>query len=138
MLRQRLLVLDLLGLRRTGRWLSKRLFIKPEQERLRELFVERWVENDRGAYRRALKAIAGWDVERRLGEIECPVLVVASDEDYLPLEEKRAYTALIPRARLVVIEDARHAVTVEKPREFNELLEKFLAEVLAGEDKRIG
>jgi 3-oxoadipate enol-lactonase len=129
---ERFLMLDLAGVRRTGKWLSRRLFIKPEQEDLRTLFVEHWSENDRRAYRASLKAIIGWDVEARLEEIRCPVLVVASDEDYLPLEEKQTYTAKIPRAKLVVIEDARHAVTVEKPEQFNAIVEEFLAEVCTG------
>jgi 3-oxoadipate enol-lactonase len=107
------------------RKLAKRL----KQAGLRVWFVERWAENDRHAYRASLKSVVGWDVEARLGEIQCPVLVVASDEDYLPLEEKRAYTARKPRARLVVIEDARHAVTVEKPEEFNAVVGEFFEEV---------
>lgn len=122
-------MLDLFGMRKTGELLSRVLFIKPEQESLRKLFVQRWAENDRRAYRESLKAIINWDVEARLGEIQCPVLVVASDEDYLPLDEKRAYTKKIPHARLVVIDDARHAVTVEKPDEFNALVWKFLRTV---------
>ena len=125
---RRFLTLDLLGVRRMGVILSKILFIKPEQEDLRKTFVEHWAWNDKRAYRKCLKAIINWDVEARLGEIQCPVLVVASDEDYLPLEEKRAYTAKIPNAKLVVIEDARHAVTAERPEQFNKLVEDFLVD----------
>ena len=62
----------------------------------------------------------------RLHEIKCPTLVVSSDEDYTPLSAKEEYTALIPNAKLVVIEDARHAVSVEKPEEFNTILMDFL------------
>jgi len=130
MVLRRFLMLDLLGLRNTGKLLGKVLFIKPEQEGLRKLFVQRWAENDRRAYRESLKALINWDVEARLGEIQCPVLVVASDEDYLPLDEKRAYTKKMSHARLEVIEDARHAVTVEKPDEFNKILGEFLAEIV--------
>jgi pimeloyl-ACP methyl ester carboxylesterase len=54
------------------------------------------------------------------------VLVVASDQDYMPLGEKQAYTAKIPNARLVVIENARHAVTAERPEQFNAVLDEFL------------
>ncbi|HSG45457.1 MAG TPA: alpha/beta hydrolase, partial [Anaerolineales bacterium] len=133
MVLRRFLMLDLLGMRKTGQLLSRVLFIKPEQESLRKLFVQRWAENDRRAYRESLKAIVGWDVEAQLGEIECPVLIVASDEDYLPMEEKQACALKIPNAKLTVIEDARHAVTVEKPEEFNNVLGKFLAEVGAME-----
>lgn len=124
---QRFLMLDLLGVRRMGVILSKILFIKPEQEELRKTFIAHWAENDKRAYRECLKAIINWDVEARLGEIQCPVLVVASDEDYLPLAEKQAYTAKLRNARLAVIEDARHAVTAERPQEFNRILDDFLA-----------
>ena len=56
----------------------------------------------------------------------CLVLVVASDQDYMPLGEKRAYVPQLPDAELVVIEDAQHAVTAERPEQFNMVLEKFL------------
>ncbi len=127
MLWRRFLLIDLFGLRRMGIMLSNLLFIKPEQENLRSLFVEEWAQNDKRAYRESLKAIVNWDVEARLGEIQCPVLVVASDEDYLPLEEKQAYASKIPNAKIAVIEDARHAVTAERPVEFNKIVDEFLA-----------
>ena len=126
---RRFLMVSLFGMRKTGEILSKVLFIKPEQEELRYLFVEHWAKNDPRAYRDSLKAIIGWDVSTRLGEIHCPVLVVASDEDYLPLEDKEAYTARMPNAKLVVIKDARHAVTAEKPAEFNAIVREYLADV---------
>jgi pimeloyl-ACP methyl ester carboxylesterase len=92
--------------------------------------VEHWARNNKRAYRKSLKAIINWDVEARLGEIRCPVLVVASDDDYRPLEEKQAYTAKIANAKLVVIKDARHAVTAEQPEQFNKIVDEFLAEVM--------
>ena len=93
---------------------------------LRKIFVDRWAENDKRAYRESFKAILNWDAEAHLGEITCPVLVVASDLDYMPLGEKRAYTAKMPNAELAVIEDARHAVTAERPEQFNMLVKGFL------------
>lgn len=124
---RRLLFLDLLGMRGTGVVLGRHLFPKPEQRELRELFVDRWAENDKRAYRESLRAIFNWDVEDQLGKITCPVLVVASDGDYMSLDEKRVYTAKIPEAKLVVIEDSHHAVTAERPEQFNSVLEAFLA-----------
>lgn len=126
---RRFIILELLGMRGTGLALSKRLFPYPEQAELRELFVQRWAENDKRAYRNSLRAIVNWDVEAYLDTIRCPVLVVASDQDYMPLDEKKAYTAEIPNANLIVIEDARHAVTAERPKEFNAVLMKFLADL---------
>ena len=126
---RRFLFLELLGMRGTGIILGRHLFPKPEQRELREMFATRWTENDKRAYRESLRALLNWDVERHLPEITCPVLVVASDQDYMPLNEKRAYTAKISRAKLVIIEDARHAVTAERPEQFNAILREFLTEV---------
>ena len=70
--------------------------------------------------------MVNWSVADRVPDIRCPTLVIASDHDYTPLEAKQAYTAKIPDAELVVIEDARHAVTVERPAEFNRALAPFL------------
>jgi pimeloyl-ACP methyl ester carboxylesterase len=41
---------------------------------------------------------------------------------------KEAYVQRMPDARLVVIEDARHAVPAERPQAFNAALAAFLAE----------
>jgi 3-oxoadipate enol-lactonase len=54
-------------------------------------------------------------------------LVIASDEDYTPVAFKEEYVKKMPNAKLVVIEDARHAVTAEKPVEFNMVLDEFLS-----------
>ena len=124
---RRYLFLELLGMRGTGVMLGRHLFPFPEQAELRGLFVRRWAENDKRAYRESLRAIFNWDVENHLGEISCPVLVVASDRDYMPLNEKLTYTAKMSNARLVVIENARHAVTAERPQQFNAVLGEFLA-----------
>lgn len=122
----RILIVKMMGMRKMGEVLAKRLFIKPEQEELRERMSSRWAENDKKAYLSSLKTLKNWSVLERLHEIKCPTLVVSSDEDYTPLSAKEEYTALIPNAKLVVIEDARHAVSVEKPEEFNTILMDFL------------
>jgi pimeloyl-ACP methyl ester carboxylesterase len=106
--------------------LGKRIFPKPEQEELRRTFVERWAENDKRAYLDATRGLVGWSVSERLGEIRCPTLVVAADEDYSPVEVKRAYTVNIPGAELVVIEDSRHGTPVDQPERFNAVLLEFL------------
>ncbi|MCE7905381.1 MAG: alpha/beta fold hydrolase [Anaerolineae bacterium CFX3] len=123
---QRLAVTRLLGMRKIGEVLSKRMFIKPEQEEIRRTFVERWAENDPRAYLDSTRAIIGWNVSDRVGSIKCPMLVVAADEDYTPVSVKEAYVARIPGARLAVIPDSRHATPVERPREFNQVLREFL------------
>ena len=122
----RVLIVKMMGMKKMGEVLAKRLFIKPEQEELREKMASRWAENDKKAYLSSLKTLKNWSVLERLQEIKCPTLVISSDEDYTPLSDKEEYTAMIPNAKLVVIEDARHAVSVEKPGELNTILMDFL------------
>ncbi|WP_028863093.1 alpha/beta fold hydrolase [Psychromonas aquimarina] len=123
----RLLIASLFGVRITGKILSRRLFIKPEQQRLRRTFTARWAENDRRAYLAALKAMIGWSVTARLAEIVCPVLVIASDQDYTPVALKAAYTDKLGNAQLQVIADCRHALPVEQPQLLHSALRDFLA-----------
>jgi 3-oxoadipate enol-lactonase len=125
---QRIAIVKLLGMRKMGEVLSKRLFIKPEHDALRQIFVTRWAENDQRAYLNAMRALVGWSVAARIGSISCPTLVIAADQDYSPVSVKEAYTAKIHGAQLVTIPDSRHATPVEHPQEFNLLLQKFLAE----------
>jgi pimeloyl-ACP methyl ester carboxylesterase len=124
---QRLAIVRLLGMRQMGKVLSKRLFIKPEQEALRRTFVERWAQNDRRAYLEALRAMIGWSIAARLGEIRCPTLIVAADQDYTPVALKEAYAARLPDAQLTIIPDSRHATPMEKPEQLNRVLREFLA-----------
>lgn len=124
----RFFIVRLLGMRRLGKILSKKLFPSPEHEKLRTVFAGRWAENDARAYREAMQAIVGWSVMDRVEAIHCPTLVIASSEDYTPLAVKKAYVERMVKARLVVIDDARHAVPVERPGQFNTVLATFLEE----------
>jgi 3-oxoadipate enol-lactonase len=120
-------IVHLLGMRKMGEVLAKRLFIYPEQEALRQMFIERWAENDQSAYLNTMRGLVGWDIESHISSIDIPTLLIASDGDYAPLEAKEALVAKISNAKLRVIEDARHAVTVECPEKFNAALGEFLA-----------
>lgn len=128
-IRQRLLLAQLFGPARTGVFLSKRLFPKPDQEGLRAHFIEQWATNDRDAYLAALRALVGWSVFDRVDAIRCPVLVISGDRDYTPLELKRQYTTLIPGARLIIIEDSGHATPVDQAAEFNTRVLSFMDEI---------
>jgi pimeloyl-ACP methyl ester carboxylesterase len=124
----RLVYARVLGLRAMAKAIAKRLFPKPEQVDLQRAFVARLAANDKRCYLASLRAIfAGWSVADRLAEIRCPVLVLASDNDYTPVALKQAYAASLANARVVVVPDARHALPMEKPREFNRALANFLA-----------
>ena len=126
---QRLLIVRLLGMRKMGEVLSNRLFVKPEQETLRKIFVERWAENDPRAYLTAMRAIFGWSVVDQLDAIQIPVLIIAADQDYTPVEEKERYAAMMPRAQVVRVDDSRHATPVEKPDVFNQIVLSYLPRI---------
>jgi pimeloyl-ACP methyl ester carboxylesterase len=127
----RLFVLKTFGLEALGKMIVRRLFPKPDQDALRRAFLKHYVRNDRRAYEASTRALVGWTVAERLGDIRCPVLVVSGDRDYTPVAAKKPYVAALPNARLVVIEDAGHACTIERPAEVNRLLREFFTAVPA-------
>jgi len=120
---------QILGMRRVGEIIADRLFVKPGQETLRREFVERWADNDRASYVGAVDAIMGWSVLDRLSRISAPTLLISSAEDYTPVAEKNRVVARIPNAELAVVEDARHALPVERSEAFNALVDDFLDRV---------
>ena len=126
---QRQVLVRALGMRAMGSFLSKRLFPEPEQAGLRRKLIERWAQNDPRAYRAAFQALIGWSVVDQLGEITCPTLMLASDADYTPVAQKRAYLARMKHGQLLVINGARHAVPVERPEEFNRAVLGFLSQL---------
>lgn len=126
---QRYLIIRLMGMKKLGEVLGNRFFPKPEHEELKEIFIQRWEENHEPSYLEALKAVVGWSVINQLGEISAPTLVIGADGDYFPTEDKKEYVRRIPRGKLEIIEDARHALPAEKPEDFNRLVFEFLKEL---------
>lgn len=122
----------LLGMRRVGKLIADRLFVRPDQDDLRTEFVNRWAENDKAAYIRSVDAIMGWSVQDRLDRVTMPALLVSSEHDYTPVAAKNLTVARMPNAELAVVDGARHALPVERPAEFNALLDEFLSRVEAG------
>jgi pimeloyl-ACP methyl ester carboxylesterase len=123
---QRFQIVRLLGMRRMAEFLAPRLFPEPSHEPLRREFVERWSSNDKRAYLASMRAIVGWGVAERIGEIVIPTLFVSADHDYTSVESKMPYVEKMRNARLVVIENSRHATPIERPRELNRFIEEFL------------
>lgn len=129
MVAQRWLFSRLLSLETIGKKLGRLLFPKAEQVELRLKVERRWPMNDKRAYLASLNAIIGWGVRERLARITCPTLVVTADHDYTPVASKQAYVDELPNARLLVVEDSRHATPMDQPELFNTQLLAFLAEV---------
>ncbi|MBA1201491.1 alpha/beta fold hydrolase [Pseudomonas capeferrum] len=116
-----------LSVETVGKALAERLFPKPEQAQLRVKMAQRWARNDKHAYLKSFDAIVDWGVAERIARINCPTLVISADQDYTPIQLKERYVALMPQARLAIIEDSRHATPLDQPEVFNQTLLHFLA-----------
>ncbi|MBE2232094.1 MAG: alpha/beta fold hydrolase [Anaerolinea sp.] len=106
---------------------AERLFPRPEQAAWRRETAQRMAANDLKAYRAVLWAIARFDLRQRLGEIRCPTLVVAGDEDTtVPMAAKRLLAERIPGSRLEIIDHSGHATPIDQPEAFNRVMLRFL------------
>jgi pimeloyl-ACP methyl ester carboxylesterase len=66
-------------------------------------------------------------LERRLRRISVPTLVVApSDDRLIPVAHARRYADLIEGARFAEVPDCGHAMYVERPAEFADVVTSFL------------
>lgn len=123
----RIAIVSTLGTRAMGTVLARRLFPGDGGAKLRRAFIDQVGSMGRKPYIYALRAMVGWSVADSLASMDRPVLILASDRDYSAVALKRAYAARMPRAEVVVVPNARHALPVERPDEFNAAVSRFLA-----------
>jgi len=70
------------------------------------------------------------DARRHLPSVTCPVLVLCGDADQLtPPENAREVAALVPQARLVMVPECGHMLTMERPEVVNPTLLAWLQEL---------
>ncbi len=123
----RFILVHTLGLPMQAQAVAKRIFPRPEQEILRQELIHQIMQADPRGYRAAMRALARFDVRRRLSEITARTLVVTGENDTtVPPQNQHPLVTGIPQARQVIVSSAGHAVTVEKPEVFNDLLLEFL------------
>ena len=129
LIRSRFFVVRLFGMRALAKMVVYPVFPDPGQEGLRQRFMDSIAANDPRAYLDSLRAINGWSVADRIGGIQCPVLVISSDQDYTPVEFKREYAAQIPGAQVVVLKNSRHIAPMDQPEQFNRVVLEFLSRI---------
>jgi len=106
---------------------ARGLFPRPDQRELYLAAVASLAGNPRRTYVASLRALAGFDVRRRLGELRCPTLVVAGDRDQtVPLAAKRLLERSIPGAKLLIIPDSGHATPYDQATPFTSALLAFI------------
>jgi 3-oxoadipate enol-lactonase len=127
--RSRYAIVRMFGMRALAKVVAAPLFPRAEQAAMRKKFEDHLAANDARAYLASFRATSGWSVADRMGGIGCPVLVVASDHDYTPVEWKRAYAAKMPNARVAVLRESHHAGPIDQPDQFNRAVLEFLDSV---------
>lgn len=77
-----------------------------------------------------IKALSEFDIRERLGNITCPVLVVASLDDMLvPVRASAHLAEGLANAQFVAVPWGGHAVNITVPEEFDRYLLTFLREL---------
>jgi len=83
---------------------------------------------DPAAYRIGAEAVWLADQRDRAASIDVPTLVLCGTEDKVtPPELSRELARLVPGARYEAIPGAGHLSNLEKPDEFNRIVEEFIA-----------
>ena len=81
----------------------------------------------RESYLKTIEASVAQDLAAPIEEIRVPTLVISSTHDTLyPRRVAEDMARRIPRARLVIIEEAGHLSNLDRPQEFNRALAEFL------------
>jgi len=103
------------------------LLAQPVDPAVRSEVVETMARIDPAAYRIGAEAVWLADQVERSSEIGVPTLVVCGTEDKVtPPSLSTTLAALIPGARYEAIEGAGHIGNLERPAEFNALVEAFI------------
>jgi 3-oxoadipate enol-lactonase len=91
-------------------------------------FRSKVLRTDAKGYVACCHAVANVDWLDRLGEVRCPTLVIAGEQDAgAPVAMSQAMAERITGAELVVLSDASHLSVAEQPAAFAAHLGKFLA-----------
>ncbi len=105
----------------------KQPVLAPDRKGPPQSVIQRMAVNNKLAYANAFGALVKWSVADRLGAINCPTLMIASDADFVPVSVKAGYASKMSDAQLVVISNARHSAPREQAEEFNAMLLEFLS-----------
>ena len=106
------------------------LLAQPADSEVRREVVETMSSIEPAAYRIGAEAVWLADQRERAQDISVPALILVGDQDFVtPIDLSNELVDLIPDARMQVITGAGHLTNLEKPDEFNCIVEAFIAEV---------
>ncbi|MFY8136129.1 MAG: alpha/beta fold hydrolase [Aquimonas sp.] len=116
----------LLGLRRSAALVGRRLFPHPHQRAMRERVQQVLAVYPKPTYIGQARALAAWCARERLSGFAQPMLMLAAEHDYTPLEEKQAWARQLG-AELHVVSGSRHGTPFDAITATNAALLHFLS-----------
>lgn len=120
------LLLNILGIRRFAKLVISQGLKQVTRERA-DWVVNLIADQNPALMKIAWKEALAFDSRRRLGEIQCPTLILAgSNDDAVPMHHTEALHKGIVGSKLSVIEGADHALIWSHPNEFVRAVENFL------------
>jgi 3-oxoadipate enol-lactonase len=114
-----------LGMPRAAYVAAARLFPEAWQRSLREHAAAAMGAVSATVYLGMGLALARWSILNRLDRLPCPVLLIAAERDFTPLQEKIALAERL-RAQLVVVRGSRHGTPFDSVEITNACLRAFL------------
>jgi 3-oxoadipate enol-lactonase len=112
---------------------SERFFEQPEMvEFIRTAMLNNPHPQPPEAFARQVGASSRHDARDRLGSLTMPTHVIGGEYDILiPVWKSREIASLVPGAKLTVLPEAPHGLSVERAEEFNALVLDFIREAAA-------
>ena len=95
-------------------------------------WIAKWEARDRSTLHHPTQTLLFRDdITDRMGEVNCPVLIIHGEEDQaIPIETAEALAELLPDCRgLVSVPGAAHAPNMTHPETVNDGLEGFLIQI---------
>jgi len=110
-------------------------WIGANRDRIPEMMRSGYIGNDLYALQNIMESFATFQpLTERLGEIRAPTLIMNGEHDFFtPRECHEAMRARLPNCRLLLIQHAYHAFTLEMPEITLRQIWEFLRSVDAGE-----
>lgn len=98
-------------------------------KKLRQMTLENPHPQSTEGFVRQLESTGRHETRQRLGDLDLPVHVIGAERDVLvPVWKSREIAALVPGAKLTVVEGGAHALNLECAEEFGALVLDFLRE----------
>ena len=120
-----LILIPVLGMQRAARLAAKRLFPRPWQRMLREHAAAVVSAVPRANYLLTGLALLRWTARDRLHRVSSRTLIIAAENDFTPLEEKRLLARELG-AQFVLVRGSRHGTPFDAVRATNAALVALL------------